>query len=128
MTDIKEKKETMTEINEKSLLEVANGGVIERISYELPKVLANISDPNTDAQKVRSMTITVKFIPSKDRQFVGLGFVVNSKLQPTDPISATLMLQNVGNKVQAIEIGKQTPGQMDLDGNEEPQAAVIKQI
>jgi hypothetical protein len=122
------KQKTVTEINEISLLDMANGGVAERIAYELPQIINNIADPNTAAKKMRSMTIKVKFTPTEDRGFTAVEFEVSSKLQPTDPISATLMLQHFGDKVQAIEIGKQAPGQLDLDGNEEPQAAVIKQI
>jgi hypothetical protein len=112
----------------KSLIDLAMGGVKERIAYEMPRILANIVDPNTDAKKARTMTITVKFTPSADRMYPSVSFTVNSKLQPTDPIHTTLMLYDEGNGVQALEVGKQIPGQGNLDGSEEPQAAILEQI
>ena len=131
MTETREKVEISGKTQEqcrKALLDLANGGVRERIAYEIPRILANIKDPNTSAKKIRSLTIKVNFVPSEDRRFVSTNFTVQPKLQPTDPITTTLMLYDSDSGVQAIEVGEQIPGQRDLDGNEEPQAALLEQI
>jgi hypothetical protein len=119
---------TKLQVNEKSLLDMANGAIKERVGYEIPKILANIADPNTDAKKQRQLQITVKFTPSDDRSFIAVTTTVSSKLQPTDPIPTSLILHSDGNKLQAVEYSNQIPGQGDFDGTEEPQSAFLQQI
>ena len=118
--------QSVNEVNERSLLD--DPALQERVAYELPKLLANIVDPNTDSKKVRSLTIKINFMPTADRRYVTTISTVTPKLLPTDPIQSNLMLHQIGNHVQAVTIGNQTPGQRDFDGNEEPEAVIIKQI
>lgn len=40
---------------------MANGGVQEKFVQELKKVTENILDPNTDAKKKRTVTITLTY-------------------------------------------------------------------
>lgn len=35
------------EVNTKSILQMAGGAIMERVDYEMPLIVANISDPNT---------------------------------------------------------------------------------
>jgi hypothetical protein len=130
MIDTKTNPEITTQINEKSLLDMANGAIKERVSYEIPKILANITDPNTDPKKQRTLTITVKFSPGADRSIVAVAATVSSKLQPTDPIPTNLVLTEMGsNRVQAVEYNSgQVPGQGDLNGGEVSQPSNIQQI
>ena len=44
---------------EKSIMEMANGGFLERVNYEMARVLANIMDPNTKATGKRRLTVTM---------------------------------------------------------------------
>ncbi len=49
-------------------LETMCGGALPQMfDEELMRVMANIADPNTDATKVRSITIKVEVQPTKDR-------------------------------------------------------------
>lgn len=46
---------------------IANGALCEYFDLEFAKILANIEDPNTDAEAVRELTLKVKIYPDKDR-------------------------------------------------------------
>ena len=35
----------------KSILEMAKGAILERVDYEVPRIIENILDPNTDFKK-----------------------------------------------------------------------------
>jgi hypothetical protein len=116
-------------MNEKSLLDMANGAIKERVGYEIPRILENIVDPNTDPKKPRQLQITVKFTPGSDRSIVAVAATVSTKLQPTDPIPTNLVLTEMGERVQAVEYNSKTvPGQGHLDGGFEPEPAVLQQI
>lgn len=63
---------------EKSILEMARGGFLERVDYEMAKILANIMDPNTKATGKRKLTArqTVKaFLEEKLAELVENGSV-----------------------------------------------------
>ena len=48
----------------KSILDFADGSLIERINYEMKKILENVVHPNTD-DKPRKLTIEVSVAPQK---------------------------------------------------------------
>lgn len=43
----------------KSILEMARGAILERVDYEMAKILDNILDANTKATAKRKMTLTL---------------------------------------------------------------------
>lgn len=47
----------MSEQNKVSILEAASGAIKERADYELAKIIDNIMDPNTRADRVRTLTV-----------------------------------------------------------------------
>lgn len=47
----------------KSILEMAHGAILERVDYEMAKILDNILDANTEATAKRRMTLTLIFAP-----------------------------------------------------------------
>lgn len=58
-----------------NVLEFANAAAIERINYELVKVLENIQNPNTD-EKPRKLTVELCITPVNNRTTVNIvGFV-----------------------------------------------------
>ena len=77
-------------MNETSIIEMARGGVIERVDMEMAKVLANIEDLNTDPKKARSITVKVTFKPDDYREKVVVTYEVDSKLAPKSPLSTSL--------------------------------------
>ena len=52
-----------------SLANLASGAAVERFDDELARVLENIMDPNTVAEKEREITLKVKIKPNEARDF-----------------------------------------------------------
>lgn len=57
-------------MNQKSIIDMAHGAFKERADYEMAKILENILDPNTKAEKKRTLTIQMVFVPDSERQTV----------------------------------------------------------
>ena len=54
-------------IEAKSILEMAQGAIMEQVDAEVGKIVDNILDLNTESKKKRTLTLTVDFTPSSDR-------------------------------------------------------------
>ena len=54
-----------------SVLEFANAAAIERINYEIVKVIENIQNPNTD-EKPRKLTVELCLTPVNNRTAVNI--------------------------------------------------------
>lgn len=113
-----------------NLEEFAGGKLSVQLNKALEKVTENIQDPNTDAQKVRKINVSISLRPNDERNFVST--TVETKLSLAPELGATTAL-SMGRdlrtgEVEAIEIFNQIPGQMsvnDVIGQEEdePQKA-----
>ncbi|WP_338232852.1 hypothetical protein [Companilactobacillus muriivasis] len=66
---------------------MTNGGVQEKFVQELKKVTENILDPNTDATKKRTVTITLTYQPNENRDAVSVYSEVKFKLVPHNYIA-----------------------------------------
>ncbi len=109
----------------KSILQMARGAIQERADYEITKILENILDPNTSATAARKLTITLTLKPDDTRQNIAVGVVAKSTLSPTNPVTTSLF---VADEDTIVEMVPQVPGQLDLDGQEEAPAPVLKMI
>lgn len=56
------------QLDKKSILEMSMGAILERVDYEMGKVLDNILDPNTKATGKRKITVGLELVPSADRR------------------------------------------------------------
>ena len=88
-----------------------------QLNKALEKVTENIQDPNTDAQKVRKINVSISFRPNDERNFVAT--TVETKLSLAPELGATTAL-SMGRdlrtgEVEAVEIFNQIPGQMNVD-------------
>lgn len=90
-----------------------------QLNKALEKVTENIQDPNTDAQKVRKINVSISLRPNDERNFVST--TVETKLSLAPELGATTAL-SMGRdlrtgKVEAVEIfnHNQIPGQMNVD-------------
>lgn len=101
--------------------EFANGAFSSQINRELKKVTENIQDPNTDATVKRRITITIDFKPNENRDFVTTSVQAKSSLAPAlGAVTAMNMGKNLKTgEVEAVEIGKQLPGQLQMEEVEE---------
>ena len=50
-------------MDKKSIIDMAQGAVVERIDYEMSRMIDNIIDPNTDPKKKRTLTIKIDITP-----------------------------------------------------------------
>lgn len=116
------------QLDRKSILESSRGAILERVDYEMGKVIDNIMDPNTKATGKRKITVTLELIPGSDRRTITLNTTAKSTLIPTDPVTTSLYITNqpgTGEMVVA-EMVPQIPGQMNMDGSEQKQPNIIK--
>lgn len=110
--------------------EVMNGGVNQRFNDSFRQAMENIYDPNTPAEKERSVILTVTMKPNKDRSAMDFGAVVKTKLVPRESVRTTLLIDKDADDVISVkEITKQIPGQMDMTGHETtPKVTPISQL
>lgn len=111
----------------KSLSELMDGGVEERFNVEMNKIWANVQDPNTDPKAKREIQIKITVKPNERRDSADFDVQVIGKPAPFKPLSKTVTLQfNTDGSVVATERTEQIPGQMNMDGGEQPLARVVR--
>lgn len=116
------------QFDKKSILEMSMGAILERVDYEMSRVLDNIIDPNTKATAKRKITVNLELIPSSDRKTITVQSTAKSTLVPTEPITTSLFITSqpgTGEMVVA-EMTPQVPGQVSMDGNVQEQPKVLK--
>lgn len=106
------------ELDKKSILEMSMGAILERVDYEMERVLQNILDPNTKATGKRKITVGLELVPSADRSTITVHTTARSTLCPTEPITTSLFIttQPKTGEMVVAEMTPQIPGQYSLDG------------
>lgn len=101
------------------LEQFADGAVAERFNAELQKVLENIADPNTDAKKVRKLTLTVAFKSADDkRDVVQVSVQAKTTLAPATNIETKLIVDHDTNgEVVGTELQSGVKGQSFIDSD-----------
>ena len=111
----------------KSILDMAEEAIKERCDIEMSKIIDNIMDINTAATKARELKLTVKFTPSSDRKNVQVSTQAQCKLQPTEPLATALYIgADENGEVGAVELTRQIPGQMNIDGQEQAEPPKLR--
>lgn len=100
-----------------NLEQFAGGKLSVQLDKALEKITENVQDPNTDAQKVRKINVSISFRPNDERNFVAT--TVETKLSLAPELGATTAL-SMGRdlrtgEVEVVEIFNQIPGQMNVD-------------
>ena len=114
-------------LDKKSILEMSMGAILERVDYEMGRVLDNILDPNTKPTGKRKITVSLELVPSADRRTITVLTTAKATLVPTDPVTTSLYITNqpsTGEMVVA-EMVPQVPGQTALDGTEQAQPKIL---
>lgn len=104
---------------------LAGGAIQEAIHFALGECFENIKDPNTEAEKVRKLTITIDLKPDETRQIIKTNVSCKTKLVPVNSITTQLLLDKSGDKVVATELLKHNPNQIGFDELEENNSNVI---
>ena len=111
----------------KKLDELLDGGVTERFNMEMERVMNNVYDMNTDPKAKRQIQIIIDVKPNERRDAAEFKVDVKSRIASMMPITQTVFLrQDDSGSVFATEITKQVPGQIDMDGNEQPLPKVVE--
>lgn len=115
------------QLDKKSILEMSMGAILERVDYEMGKVIDNILDLNTKPTGKRKITVTLELIPSADRKTITVQTTAKSSLVPTDPVTTSLFITNQPNTDEMVvaEMVPQVPGQMALDGSEQVSPKIL---
>ena len=108
---------------QKSILMMARGGVMERVDYEMAKVIDNIMDANTKATAKRKITLTVEFKPDDDRANIVVDYTVKTALAPTNAVRTVLY---AASSDTLVEMAPQIPGQTDMGGGVQEPPAQLK--
>ena len=82
---------------------IGGGALAELFAVELARILANIADPNMDAKAKRSMTLTVTFKPSRDRDVADVALTCTSKLAGIQTVAAQVFLGKHKGQLIAVE-------------------------
>lgn len=95
------------------------GAIMERVDYEMGKVLDNIMDPNTKPVAKRKITVILELTPSADRNTITVQTTAKSTLCPTDPVTTSLYITDLPSTGEMVvaELLPQVPGQFSMDGN-----------
>lgn len=102
------------ETEEISLFDLLDGGVKELAALNLRRVLDNIRDVNTDAEKKRYLTVKFAFLPNDNRDEVKVDIMVDCKTVPVRAVATTLDIGEDNGQTVAVERPKYTPGQLRL--------------
>ncbi len=103
----------MTTPQEVTLDTIGNGALLELFQAELARVLANITDPNTDDVAKRVISIQVKFKPNRERDVAEIDLSCNSKLAGIRSVSSQVFLGRQGGRLVAVESNPKQPGFFD---------------
>ncbi len=114
------------EVQEINILEMMNGAIGERVSYELAKITKNCKDLNTEAKKVRTLTIEISMTPTESRESMSVRVGVKSKLAPVKALDSTLLLGGTEDDPVLMEYTPQVPGQRNFAGGEQEEPKMIK--
>lgn len=104
---------------------IGGGALSELFAAELERVLANIADPNTDAEAKREIAIRVSFKSKKDREVADVDIKCSSKLAGIITVSTQLFMGRQNGKLVAVE---NDPRQSNLFDNQRPQLAAVSQM
>lgn len=98
-----------------SIIDFGGGEIVDRINFEMAKVIENINNPNTD-EKPRKLTIEVKLTPKNNRKTIEMQTSVKAKVSPINSVSTAMVIQQDDAKMVAFEADGLGDGQVDIFG------------
>ena len=98
-----------------SIIDFGGGEIVDRINFEMAKVIENINNPNTD-EKPRKLTIEVKLTPKNNRKTIEMQTSVKAKVSPINSVSTAMVIQQDDTKMVAFEADSLGDGQVEIFG------------
>lgn len=115
----------MADEQEISLATICGGGVPEVFQRELQEILKNIADPNTAAERPRTLTLKFTFKPTEDRSQSVIDFSCRASLQPVKMVKSQLFLSRHTGALRAYAVDAR---QVALFGPEEKPSSSINLV
>lgn len=107
---------------------LADGAFTQKLNEALLQVAENIQNTNTEATARRSITVTLKFDPDKDRELIRTTIAVQTKLAAAESIDTKMVMGvDEDGEIELREYDGQVAGQMRLDDFESKQIPFITQ-
>lgn len=117
------------QLDKKSILEMSMGAILERVDYEMGKVMENILDPNTKATAKRKITLTIELTPDDERRQIQVSVTAKSTLAATNPVATSLYVTGDSNgELVVAEMVPQVPGQLNMDGTQQEAPKLLKLV
>lgn len=98
-----------------SIIDFGGGEIVDRINFELGKVIENIKNINTD-EKPRKIMVEIQLIPKNNRKTIEMKTSVKSKTSPINSVSTAMVIQQDDCKMVAFEADGLGDGQVDIFG------------
>ena len=115
-----------SEPNVITITTICNGGVPEVFERELREVLANIADPNTEADKTRGLTLKFTFKPLEDRSGAIVSFSCRPVLQPVKVATSPVFLSRHSGQLQAYALDHRQVSMFGGDESPNKTVAIVK--
>lgn len=118
----------MENFDKKSILEMSSGAILERVDYEMGKVIENILDPNTKPTGKRKIVVTLELVPDAGRRTINVATTSKSVLVATEPVLTSLHIAGKpsSGEMMVVEMVPQVPGQLAMNGSEQEAPKVLK--
>lgn len=118
------------ERDSKSILEMARGAIMERVDYEMSRIVDNIMDANTKATAKRKLVVTVVLQPDDERANIVADVTAKSTLAATNPVRTSLYVAGdpATGEMSVVEMVPQVPGQMGFDDSEQEAPAMLRLV
>lgn len=95
-----------------TLATLLGGAIVEAVDYEINNVLSNIQDPNTSSGAARTVTLSLKIKPNKERNIAQVTFQAASKLAPAEALETSILIDR-NNAGQAVGFELASENQYD---------------
>ncbi len=111
-----------------SVESLCNGGLVERIAEEIQRVVQNIQDPNTPAEKARKVKMEMTVKPAAARDVATVTLSTSSTLCPPEPLQTSIFLgvDPRTGEAAASEVGKGESHLQKLLPGVQPETAFTK--
>ena len=118
----------MEKFDKKSILEMSSGAILERVDYEMGKVIENILDPNTKPTGKRKVVVTLELVPDAARRTINVATTSKSVLVATEPVLTSLHIAGKpsSGEMMVVEMVPQVPGQLAMNGSEQEAPKLLK--
>ena len=114
------------QIEKLSIATLRRGAAIELVDDALERILENINDPNTDAEEMRRVTLTVKVKPDRKREMMGIEVSISSKLAQPVAFSGTAYLIHTRDGLRAVENDPRQPGLFEESESDSDDGKVVE--